>query len=359
MPPAVRGRIRTGSTCRRRSSSASSSSCRRSLSFYFSLTRWTLFDAEFIGLDNFSQFLARAAAHERAAQHVHLCRRDERAQGRHRAAAGDAAHLAASGSATCCARSSSSRCSSAPSPSGITFAVLMQPSNGLINTALGAGRHRRPDVADRPQHRPALGRPRRRLEGRRHRAGDLHRGHPVDPRGVLRRRRARGRRLGEVPPRHPAAEPERDVHGHPAVVHRRAADVRPDLDDDPRRPGLHLGRAHLDDLQAVPGGLLRPVDRRQRRPVHPRHAHRLSDDAVLQPHGRSSCETRPVASRRGWLDAVALARRRRSCSSCRSSSWSLTAAKDRAEAALLEFTLADRVAAAARTSARSSAPATA
>ena len=34
------------------------------------------------------------------------------------------------------------------------------------------------------------------------------------------------------------AQPERDVHGDPAVVHRRAADVRPDLDDDPRRPGF-------------------------------------------------------------------------------------------------------------------------
>ena len=68
-----------------------------------------------------------------------------------------------------------------------------------------------------------------------HRARDLHRGDPVDPRGVLRGRPARGRRLGQVPARDPAAQPERDVHGDPAVVHRRAADVRPDLDDDPRR----------------------------------------------------------------------------------------------------------------------------
>ena len=30
-------------------------------SFYFSLTRWTLFDTEFIGLDNFSQFFAEPA----------------------------------------------------------------------------------------------------------------------------------------------------------------------------------------------------------------------------------------------------------------------------------------------------------
>ena len=31
------------------------------ISFYFSLTRWTLFDQEFIGLDNFRQFFAEPA----------------------------------------------------------------------------------------------------------------------------------------------------------------------------------------------------------------------------------------------------------------------------------------------------------
>ncbi len=31
------------------------------LSFYFSLTRWTLFDAEFIGLENFEMFLREPA----------------------------------------------------------------------------------------------------------------------------------------------------------------------------------------------------------------------------------------------------------------------------------------------------------
>src|ERR671915_1318007 len=30
-------------------------------SFYYSLTRWTLFDSEFIGLDNFRQFFAEPA----------------------------------------------------------------------------------------------------------------------------------------------------------------------------------------------------------------------------------------------------------------------------------------------------------
>ena len=64
---------------------------------------------------------------------------------------------------------------------------------------------------------------------------------------------------------------------------RRAALLRPDLGDDPRRPRLHLRRDRLGDLQAVPGRLLRPLDRRQRRPVRPRR-------------GRSSCRCRPSST---------------------------------------------------------------
>ena len=41
-----------------------------------------------------------------------------------------------------------------------------------------------------------------------------------------------------LPPRHHPAQPERDVHGDPAVVHRRTAHVRPHLDDDPGGPGF-------------------------------------------------------------------------------------------------------------------------
>ena len=49
---------------------------------------------------------------------------------------------------------------------------------------------------------------------------------------------ARGRRLGPLPLRDRALEPQRDVHGDPAVVHRRPAHVRPHLDDDPGGPGF-------------------------------------------------------------------------------------------------------------------------
>ncbi len=63
------------------------------LAFYFSLTRWTLFNATFIGLDNYVSFLGDAQAHGWAAQHAHLCRAHERTQSHHRAAARHAAHL--------------------------------------------------------------------------------------------------------------------------------------------------------------------------------------------------------------------------------------------------------------------------
>ena len=47
------------------------------LSFYYSLTRWTLFETEFIGLDNFFQFFREPALDHRRAQHDRLRGRDE------------------------------------------------------------------------------------------------------------------------------------------------------------------------------------------------------------------------------------------------------------------------------------------
>ena len=54
------------------------------VSFYFSLTRWTLFDSEFIGLDNFTNFLHEPALDQGADQHPHLRRGHLRTQGRAR-----------------------------------------------------------------------------------------------------------------------------------------------------------------------------------------------------------------------------------------------------------------------------------
>ena len=54
-------RTRTGSTCRRSRSSSCFFLLPTFASFYYSLTRWTLFDCEFIGLDNFRQFFQEPA----------------------------------------------------------------------------------------------------------------------------------------------------------------------------------------------------------------------------------------------------------------------------------------------------------
>ncbi|MFD2351297.1 extracellular solute-binding protein [Nonomuraea ferruginea] len=76
-----------------------------------------------------------------------------------------------------------------------------------------------------------------------------------------RSRSTGGRRLAPVPARDAAAVLARHLLGDHPVVHRRAAVVRPHLDDDAGRSRLHQRRHRLDHLQAVSGGLLRPVDR--------------------------------------------------------------------------------------------------
>src|SRR4051794_35124025 len=98
--------------------------------------------------------------------------------------------------------------------------------------------------------------------------------------------------MGEVPPRHIAPLPQCQFHGHPPLLYRRVALFRADLDDDPRRSRLRLGRAHVGDLQGVPGGVLRLVHRGQRGAFHSRYSHRLSADAVLQSKGARAMSTR-------------------------------------------------------------------
>src|SRR5690606_29112696 len=83
----------------------------------------------------------------------------------------------------------------------------------------------------------------------------------------------------------PAAGETGHHDGDPAVVDRRPAVLRPDLGDDQGRPRLHLRRDRVGDLQAVPGGLLRTVHRRQRCAVHRGRADRRTDEHLLQPAG--------------------------------------------------------------------------
>ena len=241
------------------------------MAFFYSLTRWTLFDWEFIGLDNFRQFFREPALTNGLRNTVIY-------------AVVTSGLKVVLGMALAMLVTSRIRLKGTIRSIvffpvlvsfvavGITFKVMMHPTKGLINRTIDVIGVRA-EVADRPADRPAVGRPRRRLEGRRAGDGDLHRRHRVDPVGAagvgVRRRR---QCLGPVPLRHPPAEQAGDVHGDPAVVHRRAAVVRPDLDDDRWGTRLHHRRARLDDLQALPGRLLRPLDRRQRDPVHPRHA---------------------------------------------------------------------------------------
>ena len=101
-------------------------------------------------------------------------------------------------------------------------------------------------------------------------------GHRLDPARLLRGRRGRRRQRrrsgsGTSSCRWPGRRRHRD---HP-VADRRPAVVRPDLGDDPGRARVHLRRHRLGDLQAVPGRVLRAVDRGQRGPV-PRSSPRSS-----------------------------------------------------------------------------------
>ena len=106
------------------------------ISFYFAFTRWTLFESEFIGLDNFRQFFSEQALRQRPQEHARLRRRHQRSQGGARHAPRGAAHRPDPRHGACCARSSSSRCSSARSPSASPSACCSSPTSGVVSTVL-------------------------------------------------------------------------------------------------------------------------------------------------------------------------------------------------------------------------------
>ena len=87
------------------------------MSFYFALTRWTLFDATFIGLDNFRQFFSEQALRSGLWHTVVYAVVTSGLKVVLGHAPRGPADLRASGCAACCARWSSSPCSSAPSRS--------------------------------------------------------------------------------------------------------------------------------------------------------------------------------------------------------------------------------------------------
>ena len=77
----------------------------------------------------------------------------------------------------------------------------------------------------------------------------------------------------------------RDIDGHHPVADRRPALVRPDLDDDAWRSRLLIRRPGIGDVQAVPVGLLGPLDGGKRGALPPRHGDHPPDQRAAQPQG--------------------------------------------------------------------------
>ena len=165
------------------------------MAFFYSFTRWTLFDWEFIGLDNFRQFF-REPALTNGLRNTLIY------------AVVTSGLKVVLGMALAVLVTSRIRLKGtlrsivffpvlvSTVAVGITFKVLMHPTKGLINKDDRRHRLRRAEVADRPADRPAVDRPRRRLEGRRAGDGDLHRRHPLDP---LRAATSRSRSTAAAP----------------------------------------------------------------------------------------------------------------------------------------------------------------
>ena len=192
------------------------------MAFYFSLTRWTLFNATYIGFDNYERFLSDPMLLAGLRNTMIYA-------------------VLTSGFKVIIALPLAVLLTSAirlktlfrgliffpvlvsTVAVGITFAALMQPSIGLINTALGYVGLPQPDW---------LGNPRLALysviacgclEGHRHRHGDLHRRHPFDPYRVLRCGETGGRRLGEVSPCDCSDGAQCDLYGDSALLYWRVA----------------------------------------------------------------------------------------------------------------------------------------
>ena len=207
-------------------------------SFWFSLTRWDLFTAQFIGLDNFRQFFSEPFLLQGL---VNTLIYAVVTSGTKIVLGLLLAVLLTSG---IFARGFLRTVIFFPVlvstiGVGITFTVLMHPTRGAINETLEAIGIDGPGLADRPVARALLGRAGRCLEGRRARDGHLHRRPRLDQPRLLRGGEHRRRHpLADVLAHHPAAGAARDRHGHHPVADRRPALVRPDLGDDPRRPGF-------------------------------------------------------------------------------------------------------------------------
>ena len=155
------------------------------MAFFYSLTRWTLFDWEFIGLANFRQFF-REPALTNGLRNTFIY------------AVVTSGLKVVLGMALGMLVTSRIKLKGtirsivffpvlvSTVAVGITFKVMMHPTKGLINTTIDAVGLVGPKWLTDPADRPAVRRHRRRLEGRRPGDGDLHRRHRLDPLGAAR-----------------------------------------------------------------------------------------------------------------------------------------------------------------------------
>ena len=208
------------------------------IAFYFSLTRWTLFDSEFIGLDNFRQFFDEPSL-TRALRNTIIFA------------------VVTSGSKVVLGMAFAVLLTGpilgrgllrsvvffpvlvSTIGVGLTFEALMDPFDGAINGAIGLVRHRRTRMAHRSELRAAVGGDGRRLAWRRTRDRHLHGRDLEHPDRVLRGRAGgRSDRVATLPVHHVADGEARHRHRRHPVAHRRAALVRPHLGDDTGGPGF-------------------------------------------------------------------------------------------------------------------------
>ena len=193
---------------------------------------------------------------------------------------------------------------------GITFATLMQPSVGLINTALGSLGLPQPDWLGNPSlalYSVAL--------------VDVWKGVGIAtvifiagimsiPLDYFEAARLEGGTWVKF--RHVIIPLARNATFTVILLSFIGGlrIIRPDLDHDTRRSRLCIGRAHVGDLQGVSGRVLWLVDRWQCRALHSRHDHRVSADAVLQSSWSLSYEESGSSLRAIWVDAVCAHRHR-------------------------------------------------
>ena len=158
-------------------------------SFYYSLTRWTLFDSEFIGLENFRQFFEEPALTKGLTNTLIYAVTTSGAEGDPRDAAGRAADLErdrpgvhALGRLLPGAGQHDRRRAHLHGADGAR--------RGPDQRGAGRRRDRGAALAGGPEVGADVGGAGRRLEGRRAGDGDLHRRDRVGPARVLRRRHA-------------------------------------------------------------------------------------------------------------------------------------------------------------------------